>query len=167
MTIEKFTVKEIDIRPKYFTVKETARIVRRTEDTIRRWIEEGFLKEWIKVKDGYLIRQDEVMGLFKIKNSEQEEIKKIKISSSDRRETVSGYIIVKIPRENGKGFRDIPEHRFIMEQHLGRKLKRWEKVHHHNGIKKDNRLENLEIIVGNPHYGEVECPFCQNSFLIQ
>lgn len=38
------------------------------------------------------------------------------------------------------------EHRFIMEQHLGRKLSRQENVHHINEDKKDNRIENLEII---------------------
>jgi hypothetical protein len=58
-----------------------------------------------------------------------------------------GYVNKKGYRWLGIGRTRILEHRYVMEQHIGRKLLPSENVHHKNGIKTDNRIENLELWV--------------------
>lgn len=57
-----------------------------------------------------------------------------------------GYIMVYSPRHPYKNSADgVCEHRLIVEEHIGRYLSKDEIIHHINGIKTDNRLNNLEI----------------------
>lgn len=46
------------------------------------------------------------------------------------------------------------EHTFIMSEHLGRPLHKEERIHHKNGVKLDNRIENLEIWTISQPYGQ-------------
>ena len=62
-----------------------------------------------------------------------------------KRKQKNGYITICI------GNKKYYEHRLVMEEHLGRKLKSTEQVHHINGIKTDNRIENLQLIEQNAH----------------
>ena len=88
------------------------------------------------------------------------------------RKKQGGYIYVLAPpdhptrgRKTGRR-RYIAEHRLIMEQHLGRHLEDWEKVHHKNAIRDDNRIENLQIVTLRIHKGQVLCPHCHKWFVI-
>jgi len=61
----------------------------------------------------------------------------------------NGYREIRVDRS-----RSILEHRYVMEQILGRRLYRHEHVHHKNGIRADNRPENLELWVKAHPYGQ-------------
>jgi len=80
-----------------------------------------------------------------------------------------GYILIYAPdHPKAKSYRGyVLEHRLVMEQLLGRYLESNELVHHKNGDKTDNRIENLELVTRKNHNSEIACPYCNKTFLMK
>ena len=85
--------------------------------------------------------------------------------------TLSPHTRTRLLWRDGKKVR---AHRWIMEQHLGRKLEAYEHVHHINGNPLDNRLENLVVLHENRHlrghkqiYDDIKkCVVCGQPFVV-
>ena len=62
-----------------------------------------------------------------------------------------GYVHVLVPREERKGRRYRAEHTVVWEKANRKSVPKDWVIHHKNGIKDDNRLENLEAMPRNKH----------------
>lgn len=85
-----------------------------------------------------------------------------------KRQTQKGYILIYKPEHlYCNSSKCVLQHRLVMEKHLGRYLKEDECVHHKNGIKNDNRIENLILFVQNKNWHKECCPKCNFQFIIK
>jgi len=69
-----------------------------------------------------------------------------------KRKHSGGYVRIQVqnhPYADDKGY--VLEHRLVMEKHLNKVLLPKEIVHHINGIKSDNRIENLQLHTNSSH----------------
>jgi len=73
-----------------------------------------------------------------------------------RYEDPQGYIHIKLATDDffyamASQIGYVKEHRLVMAKHLQRLLQSWEIVHHKNGIKTDNRIANLQLVIRGQH----------------
>jgi hypothetical protein len=166
----------IELRKQGLSLKDISFNLKVSKSSVSVWVKE--IPQPLTLTKEYR-HQKKLANLELIKRAKEEREKNrpYRILSGDGRwmiRTPEGY--------KGKSYikgRYIYEHRFLMEQKIGRLIKDDENVHHINGKKLDNRLENLQLLKVSKHVSlhnkkkrkpkvSTKCPLCgKTKFVTQ
>lgn len=67
----------------------------------------------------------------------------------------AGDLLFVMATKNGRKRGLVAEHRLVVARHLGRLLSSDEVIHHINGVKDDNRIDNLQLLSKNSHHSHL------------
>lgn len=99
----------------------------------------------------------------RMRTNSESHVGKFRLNKQGRFISNDGYIQVWLPPKHpysGMSSNNwIAEHRLVMAQALGRCLLSTELVHHINGVKSDNRIDNLQILPRSKHRADI-CLSC-------
>jgi len=146
------------LKNQYITLEKSTREIAKEQQVDKKTITNWLNKFKIPIRHGkeaYTERVKEKISVFMKENAPMKgkpcPNKKDSVISSD------DYILVYLPNHPfsmTQGY--VREHRLIMEQHLGRYLKPEERIHHINGDRKDNRIENLLLFASESQHQQYE-----------
>lgn len=148
MSVNSVTLAEMYIDKK-MSIPEISKEIGKSESTVRYHL----LKQGVQLrtsKEGIALVRHKLGSGRRGKSFPHSEKAKKKMSEAKKRYSLlhskgygihNGYVRISVGENAGRN-----QHIVIMEQHIGRRLLKGEVVHHINGIKTDNRIENLKLM---------------------